>query len=356
MLKSNYPQDIAYNVARIDKYTEMYLKNYVENIGNYIVEYIICLTHIIHLKGSEKKMECLSIGIIDEKNEMRNMIIDAVINLKNKDIIADMKQKKVADIDYFDIEIDSNVDSKNVKFYIANIISEYIIEKYEKKFILRIINSNYCYFNSFEKGEILNKSLDFMQAENEESVFNNIFLIRRKSIITKKLIEYMQNSNEIMLEGFITFRIKDYIKELEDVVDKAVDEYLTEKEYKEFIRLLKYFVEIQEPKVDIVHVIAFYDNKYALLDSSGNEITNECIKDFVNEVSEGEINYDDLLVSSLITLAPNKVYIHMPEYINNKELIKTIKNIFLKKVVFCEGCDICAKSSKLGVGTRVVRS
>ena len=77
-----------------------------------------------------------------------------------------------------------------------------------------------------------------------------------------------------------------------------------ENEYREFIRLLKYFVDIQEPKYENIHIIATNHGTYTLLDDRREEITNECIKEYLNEISESEINYDDLLVSSLITLAP----------------------------------------------------
>ena len=46
-----------------------------------------------------------------------------------------------------------------------------------------------------------------------------------------------------------------------------------DREYREFIRLLRYFVEIQEPKIDTVHVIVNYDNSISL-DGSKREITN----------------------------------------------------------------------------------
>ena len=72
------------------------------------------------------------------------------------------------------------------------------------------------------------------------------------------------------------------------------------------------------------------------------EITNECIHEYVNEISEGEINYDDLLVSSLITFAPRKIIIHSSGRFRNKELMETIKNVFSGRVVICQGCDICA--------------
>lgn len=53
---------------------------------------------------------------------------------------------------------------------------------------------------------------------------------------------------------------------MEEIIDNAVDDFLIEREYKEFIRLLKYFVEIQDPKFNVVHVVMEYDDNYMLLD------------------------------------------------------------------------------------------
>ena len=114
-----------------------------------------------------------------------------------------------------------------------------------------------------------------------------------------------------------------------------------DREYKEFIRLLRYFVDIQEPKYDTIHVIAGFEDKYILLDEKKGEITNECIQEFVNEIQDGEINYDDLLVSTLITFAPRKIVIHCTGQIKNKELLETIKNVFSGKVFICNGCETC---------------
>jgi len=119
-----------------------------------------------------------------------------------------------------------------------------------------------------------------------------------------------------------------------------------EREYREFIRLLRYFVDIQEPKFNAVHIIAGYDNKYVLLDENKNEITNECLQEFVNDIPEGEINYDDLLVSSLITMAPRKLVIHGAKSFRNKELLETIKNVFWGKVVICSECELCMVKNK----------
>ncbi|WHH59298.1 putative sporulation protein YtxC [Petroclostridium sp. X23] len=286
-------------------------------------------------------MDCLYIGMTDDIDDVKDMITDELDNWKEKNINIELKEKKTDDVNFIELEIHSDDMLNNIKVHLANTLSQYIIEKYEQKFISRIISSNYCYFNTCERREILKTALKSVLGMEEKNIFSNLFMLRRKNIVVKKLLEYLETSNEIILDGFVTFRLKDYIKELEDVVDKAVDDYLMEKEYKEFIRLLKYFVEIQEPKFDVVHVLASYDNKYVLMDNNRKEITNECIQDFINEVADGEINYDDLLVSSLITLAPNKIHIHMAGQIKNRELMETIKNVFYGKVIFCPGCDLC---------------
>ncbi|RCX20977.1 putative sporulation protein YtxC [Anaerobacterium chartisolvens] len=224
--------------------------------------------------------------------------------------------------------------------YLSNALADYIIRKYEEKLVSRIINSNYCYFNTTEKKQILNIALNVIR-DDDKNFLNSLFRMRRRNVIIRKLMDYFESCDSLILDGFVNFRLKDYMKDLEEIVDKAVDEFLMEREYREFIRLLKYFVEIQDPKFDVIHVIVGYDNRYILLDQNKIEITNECIQEFVNEISEGEINYDDLLVSSLITLAPKNIIIHSTDQFKNKELLETIKNVFSGKVRICGGCEIC---------------
>ncbi|HPU40815.1 MAG TPA: putative sporulation protein YtxC [Acetivibrio clariflavus] len=255
-------------------------------------------------------MQCLCIGVNDCAESVKEYITNELekLNISSKDCTV---------IDSVDIDGSTSVictinqEEKYTPEYeklilsISNGLADYIIKEYEEKLLLRIINSNYCYFNSIEKKEILRLALLIIK-NDDKNFLNSLFQIRRRNIIIKKLVDYFESSNKVILDGFVNFRLKDYIKDLEEIVDKAVDEFLTEREYKEFIRLLRYFVDIQEPKFNVIHVLVDYDNKYILLDEKKKEITNECIQEFMSDIPEGEINYDDLLVSSLITMAPKK--------------------------------------------------
>ena len=297
-------------------------------------------------------MQFLCIGIEGNTDEVKRHISNGLEQLKGKrikysieeaasegltSIICSINDEKV-------YEKKSRQPYKTLKAVVSNALADYIIRRYEQKLIERIINSNYCYFSPMERKEILKYALNILM--NEEKAFlNSFFQIRRRNMIIHRLLDYFESSNNIILDGFVNFRLKDYVRDLEDIVDKAVDDFLMEREYREFIRLLKYFVDIQDQGFSAIHVVAGFVGRYVLLDETKREITNECIKEFSSEISGDDINYDDLLVSSLITLAPKKITIHGVGQFKNKELLETIKNVFCGKVLLCGGCEICAENA-----------
>lgn len=241
-------------------------------------------------------MQFLCIGVNENSDVIKQYITNELQQINNKkvnfsieEVDSDGSLSIICNIDEDKTLIKRSVHSYDLlKIHVSNALADYIIKKYEEKLIARTINSNYCYFDITEKNEILNFALRIMR--NDDKVFlNSLFQIRRRNLIIRRLTEYFEGSNTLVLEGFVNFRLKEYVKDLEEVVDKAVDDFLMEREYKEFIRLLRYFVDIQDPKFDTIHVIVSYENKYILLDETRREITNECIQEFVNEISEGEI-------------------------------------------------------------------
>lgn len=302
------------------------------------------------MKGSEG-MQLLSISVSDKCDTITTKLKEQYKQLEEPSIGIDIEQLRCGETNQIICNINENNLNgflyENIRLATINVLADYIISQYETKLLCKILNINYCYFSPTERRDILKiaqKNLNDLDCKN---MLNSLYNIRRKNIIIKKLMEYFDSNSEINIDGFVTFRLQDYIKDLENIVEKAVDDYLMEREYNEFIRLLKYFVEVQDPKLEIVHIVASEDNKYVLYDEHQNEITNQCIEDFMNEVTTGEMNYDDLLVSSLITLAPHSVVIHGINNMKNKELLDTIKNVFIGKVISCDDCSLCGQKVKI---------
>lgn len=151
---------------------------------------------------------------------------------------------------------------------------------------------------------------------------------------------YIENNKNIFLNGFINFRLNSYINILNEIVDDAVNSFIIEKEYKEFVSLLKLYINSQNNKANTIHVI--YSNSFTiLLDENKNII--ETTKDMFNAKFLSDITFstNDYTLNTLLDLLPKKIYIHL---IDNTidEFIKTLSMIFEKRVLICTDCNICS--------------
>ena len=161
------------------------------------------------------------------------------------------------------------------------------------------------------------------------------------------LLEYFKENNELILEGFVNFRLGFLNSKIEGIIDKLLAEFLLEQEYNEFIKILQYFVEIQEPKIRLVNVVIKKNNKYLLYDENKNLINNEFLEEIVDEMAESDMNYNDLLISSLITIAPREIILHVDETWDNRDIIQIINNVFVDKVRICSQCEFCSNKKEV---------
>ena len=114
---------------------------------------------------------------------------------------------------------------------------------------------------------------------------------------------------------------------------------MVEKEYREFIKLLKYFVDIQESKLERVDIIINKDGGYSVVDENNIDLFDEFMKELTDCKLGVDANIEDVIISGLITNAPKKINIFKKKYCTNKEFIDTIVNVFEKRVEFINECD-----------------
>jgi putative sporulation protein YtxC len=214
-----------------------------------------------------------------------------------------------------------------LRLIIADTLSNMIMDDMQSIIVQRIIQNEYFYFERKDQDRILRDALAIMWGGRNPIVNAETIREQWRYRIWDRLMDHLETNDELVFDGFITFRLKDFIGELEDAVERAVDDLLIENEYNEFIKLLQYFVEIQDPKMDEVHVLQQEDKRYVLLDSDFKVIHNEMLEQLAREITDKEISHDDLLISSLITIAPCKITIHEYDKIKNIELLNTISNV-----------------------------
>ena len=259
-------------------------------------------------------------SIITDTKDVQNVLL--------KRISAEVGNDTAVDIADNALRIKS--ETAEAKEKIIRAISDTIIEKYGSKLLHKLINQNYFYFTPTDRRIILKKAIDYADGGETYS-----------DMVCGKLNEYLESTDRLLLDGFVNFRLRDYRDELEDTIDKAVDDFMIDKEYREFIRLLKHFVDIQEARYEMINVVPISGGGYLMYDGEQRDITVDCTKEFMREIDNDSINSDDLLISSLISIAPGGICIHKTELIKNKELIKTVEQVFGKKLTKCAGCLLC---------------
>jgi putative sporulation protein YtxC len=223
------------------------------------------------------------------------------------------------------------------RHYIANVLSELILSDWEKYLIGKLVKEQYNYFTEEERHQIANHA--YRNLNHCGPAEFSVQKLNRKTRVLQKILEYLDKNNELVIDGFVKFRLKEYMGELQDALDTAVDEFLMEKEYNEFIRLLRYFVEIQEPKVMLVHVVVHANGFFQLFDGENKPVNSDYLGGFAFDANEGEINYEDLLISALISLAPKVIVLHMSGGTGFSEAVTTIKKVFGNRVTTCPGCE-----------------
>lgn len=232
-------------------------------------------------------------------------------------------------------------DNKKFIHEISCILPCLVLDELEEKFLKNIIQKNYFYFNSNEREHILEICFDTFSND-----FNTYF-DKRYNCLINNFEGYLMDNKSIVLSGFINFRLKNYMSILEDVVDEAVNAFVIEKEYFEFVSLLKMYINSQSTNCELVHLV--YNNENSVLLDENKKVIN--ISDDIFKakyLSDISFSSNDYALNSLLTLLPKKIYVHL---IDNcvDEFIHTIGLIFENRVEICTDCNICKiyKNNKL---------
>ena len=225
---------------------------------------------------------------------------------------------------------------------ICNIFIQTIIEFYENKLIKEIINFNYFYFEEYEKNKIFENCIDILETMGKEE--KN----KKEKLIYDEILKYIKEKKSMILDGFVRFRLKEYVKYIDNIVDEGVNKYIIDKEYTEFINLLKVYIESKKSEIDLIHLI-YINGESILLDKNKNFIS--ITENIFNAKYLSDISFssNDFALNTLLTLLPEKIEIHLIE--KEDEFINTLKSIFEGRIQICNDCNICRTYKMLNATT-----
>ena len=257
--------------------------------------------------------------------QILNYLLNRIQEIDFENLIYSQSQFKI----YKNITIHYRGNNNN-KFYnfLTELIGEVVIEFYEEKILKQLINYNYFYFDEYEKNKILENCIQLIEPEvYTPKLFDN-----------KNIKEYVKENKAMVLDGFVYFRLKAYLEYLDEVVDSGVNQFVIEKEYREFISLLRVYVESKVPEYNLLHLI-YINGESILLDEKSNIVSvSENIYN-AKYLSDISFSSNDFALNTLLCLLPRRIEIHLID--DEDEFINTLKLIFEGRVTICKDCDIC---------------
>jgi putative sporulation protein YtxC len=222
----------------------------------------------------------------------------------------------------------------------GNAIAQYILEEVEGSILRELIVKEFHYDHPCDLEIIEGYCKQFLFYEGESLISNDEIKKRRLAKIGSQISEYLQTHTQLNLDGFLKFRLQEYVDEMREVVEYAIDEFMMDQQYQEFISLLKYFVYIQEAKIPSAHLIHKGGHEFVILNDELKPIdTSDFDASFTLEILDKDINLEDMIVSTLITVSPQTIYIHTRE--PDLPVIHTITQIFENRSTVCSYCRTC---------------
>lgn len=222
---------------------------------------------------------------------------------------------------------------------LATILSYLTIDYFENDIVKNILVSNYFYFDNLE----IDRILDMCMENISDNEFNS-----RHMILFDAFYDYITENHSIVLSGFINFRLSAYREIIEDLVNLSVNEFIIEREYLEFVSLLKLYINSQPSTCDTIHLVCF-DYDTILFDEDMNIL--EVDKSALNAkyLSDVSFSNNDYVLNTLLNLLPNKVFLHLASVSGNLDFINTLKLIFEDRLEICTDCNICNMYKNLNV-------
>ena len=178
---------------------------------------------------------------------------------------------------------------------LATILSYLVIDYFETDIIKQILHSNYFYFEESEFSTILNLCEENLCDASEFSFPN------RQLLLFDIFYEYISTHHSIVLSGFINFRLNIYRKLIEDLVDLSVNEFIIEREYLEFVSLLRLYVHSQPTSNTTIHAISL-KNEIILLDENMEKLKIDKSLQKAKYLSDVSFSNNDFVLNTLLNL------------------------------------------------------
>lgn len=243
-------------------------------------------------------------------------------------------------------------DLASAYYAVASAVRDHIFSIWQGRLARRFLAARYPFFTAAEASHVLSRVGAELAAPAADTL---------GAEVVSRVLDCLWAHEGLTVEGFVRFRLKEYVRRVGEVVERAAAEVLLDREYREFLRVLRYFVESQRPRVAELHVqLDPSGARFRLIDHAGRPLSpaarasrrpvaspraGRCaagrrprgarrpakdaparsspppavaLAPWMSPAGPGggwmparAANHEDLLVSTLVTAAPGRIVVHV---------------------------------------------
>ena len=293
------------------------------------------MSEVIYI-GTQTPVQPIEIRLQKELSFLRTEGIEVTIEIDRSRFF----HYVLCNVNYSDTAFSEQEGRLLCRQYIANVLTDVLVDEWQYHTLERLLGRRYDCLAPADQTAIIDKTMTRLASGGSDAP---LYQTSRKSRVREALSEYLRHESFVNLDGFLHFRLKPYCAELEEALSQVVDEYLEEKENQEFVRLLHSFLDILEPKHDVVHVLITGSSEFAILDEQGELLRSDLLETVIPGEGGSPEEYEDVMVSSLLTISPRHLILHAGTFLDKPDTLKTLKQVFESRVEVCVDCDLCIR-------------
>jgi putative sporulation protein YtxC len=265
-------------------------------------------------------------------------------NLQKKSVRCSMSETAVGPRRFFLLRFGSVRHRRKWRTALSRALADFICDSIEPDLIRRMIRQELHSHAAGEISQIEQVVLRLLESSAWER--ENAIYASRQEKLADQIATFVEESPKLAVDGFVRFRMKAHCRVLAACVKEAIHDYRLDQEYKEFIRLLRHFVQMQPPKTPLVHVIHEDKGRFRLLGADGAPYVFQEVTNWFREFLESPFSHEDYVVSALLTVVPDQVVLHTKNPEQN--VIRTLVQIFEGRIMICDGCGQCRQTIHCG--------
>ncbi|MBW5446920.1 hypothetical protein GE107_12700 [Cohnella sp. CFH 77786] len=206
---------------------------------------------------------------------------------------------------------------------VGRVLADFTLTEHEPQLLRRLFQVRYGIEDPVEMDALIAETVSLLDGHGDpDQPWPGRERENRLRKLTARFASFLADHDKLHVDGFIRFRLGDYRAEVVEAAETAMEERLMERQYQEFMDLLRSMVDWQQTGIEAVHVLHAGGHAFRLLDEDMRPLERSDQHAAENQDDEEE----SLLVSRLLAVSPGQLHIHTPE--PDSQVIRTLIGIF----------------------------